>query len=102
VSDINSEITQSNISSRVKTAARTGRIIITTHATRRGQERNISDQQMRNVAKYGTEVKTEPAKAPLNPNTRMRKCVAGDEIIIMASIVTIADREHVIIISTWK
>ena len=96
-------IGQSTITRRVKEASQAGRIIITKHASERGRQKGISDAQLRDVAKYGVQVQTEPAEAEdLNPKTEMRRRVAGDDVTIIASIVELPDGESAVIITGWK
>ena len=96
-------VTQSDITRRVREAARAGRIIVTRHASDRARSRGISDAQLRAVAKEGEEVKTEPLEADnLNPKTEMRKWVAGDDVTIIASIMELSAEESAVIITAWK
>jgi hypothetical protein len=97
------EITRANITRHVKAAANAGRVIITNHASEKALARGITDKQLREVAKGGVQVQTEPAEADdLNTKTRMRKRVAGDDVTIIATVITTRGGESALIITDWK
>ncbi len=98
-----SGVTQSNITQRVKAAAVAGRVIVTTHATERALERGITNKQLEEVAKSGTQTSTQPpAKKELNPKTKMTKHVAGDEVTIIATVEETKNGESAVIITDWS
>lgn len=96
-------ITQKNITSHVRHAARDGSVMFTQHASDRMRQRGVTPMDVLLVLLEGDEIGTQPPnKLGQNPQTRLQGNVEGVQITVVASIVEQPNGESAIVITTWQ
>ena len=96
-------VTRRNITARVRQAAHHGKVIFTQHAWQRMQQRGVTPSQVMRVLVDGEQVRTEaPNKPDQNPQTRLKRRTAGDNVVVVASVQELLDGEFAVVITAWN